>query len=75
MSIGFTHDYFHVDEETWLKKVGERIDCAGWQFEVLALDGRRIDRVRARALEEPAEAGLSTQDSRSRSSIIKSRSG
>jgi putative hemolysin len=25
--------------------VGERIDCAGWTFEVTALDGRRIDRV------------------------------
>ncbi|MDI3383596.1 hemolysin family protein [Xenophilus aerolatus] len=45
-----------------LPEVGERIDCAGWQFEVLALDGRRIDRVCARAIEEPAEAGLSTQD-------------
>ena len=45
-----------------LPEVGERIECAGWQFEVLALDGRRIDRVRARALEEPADAKLSTQD-------------
>ena len=28
-----------------LPKVGERIECAGWIFEVVALDGRRIDRV------------------------------
>jgi len=45
-----------------LPEVGERIECAGWQFEVLALDGRRIDRVQARALELPAEAALSAQD-------------
>ncbi|RYY49274.1 MAG: hypothetical protein EOO24_67125, partial [Comamonadaceae bacterium] len=31
-----------------LPAVGERVECAGWQFEVLALEGRRIDRVRAR---------------------------
>ena len=28
-----------------LPEVGERIECAGWIFEVIALDGRRIDRV------------------------------
>ena len=28
--------------------VGEHIECAGWSFEVLMLDGRRIDRVLAR---------------------------
>ncbi|MCB2027766.1 MAG: hypothetical protein KDH18_03220, partial [Rhodoferax sp.] len=26
---------------------GERIDCAGWSFEVVDLDGRRIDKVLA----------------------------
>jgi len=31
-----------------LPAVGERIGCAGWSFEVLSLDGRRIDRVLAR---------------------------
>jgi len=31
-----------------LPGVGDRIDCAGWTFEVLVLDGRRIDRVLAR---------------------------
>jgi putative hemolysin len=30
-----------------LPKVGERIDCAGWRFEVLDLDGKRIDKVLA----------------------------
>jgi len=30
-----------------LMKTGERIDCAGWQFEVLDLDGKRIDKVLA----------------------------
>jgi putative hemolysin len=27
---------------------GERIEANGWQFEVLALEGRRVDRVRAK---------------------------
>ncbi|HYP84402.1 hemolysin family protein [Variovorax sp.] len=42
-----------------LPKVGECIEAAGWRFEVLALDGRRIDRVRARPLEgeHAAEGG------------------
>ena len=31
-----------------LPTVGERIDCAGWTFEVAALDGRRIDKIVAR---------------------------
>ncbi len=34
---------------------GEQIECAGWRFEVLALEGRRIDRVMARPLAPPAE--------------------
>jgi putative hemolysin len=37
-----------------LPEVGERIDCAGWRFEVAALDGKRIDRVLAFA---QAQAG------------------
>lgn len=32
--------------------VGERIECAGWTFEVTALEGRRIDRVVAHASTE-----------------------
>jgi putative hemolysin len=32
-----------------LPEVGEVIDCAGWQFEIVALDGKRIDRVVARS--------------------------
>jgi putative hemolysin len=31
-----------------LPEVGQAIVCAGWVFEVLAMEGRRIDRVRAR---------------------------
>jgi putative hemolysin len=31
-----------------LPKVHEIIECAGWSFEVLELDGRRIDKVLAR---------------------------
>jgi putative hemolysin len=27
--------------------VGECVDCAGWRFEVLDLDGKRIDKVLA----------------------------
>ncbi|MEO7241768.1 MAG: hemolysin family protein [Variovorax sp.] len=30
-----------------LPDVGQSVECAGWMFEVLALEGRRIDRVRA----------------------------
>jgi putative hemolysin len=33
-----------------LPVTGERIDCAGWRFEVVDLDGRRIDKVLARQL-------------------------
>ena len=34
-----------------LPQVGERIECAGWLFEVVDLDGRRIDKVLATALD------------------------
>jgi putative hemolysin len=30
-----------------LLKTGEKVDCAGWRFEVLDLDGKRIDKVLA----------------------------
>jgi len=33
----------------------EHVDCAGWRFEVLVLDGRRIDQVLITRLPEPAE--------------------
>jgi len=38
-----------------LPKVGERIPCAGWVFEVVDLDGRRIDKVMASAEAAPAD--------------------
>jgi len=37
-----------------LPRVGERIECADWCFEVVDLDGRRIDKVLASALPEAA---------------------
>jgi putative hemolysin len=37
---------------------GETITCAGWRFEVIALEGRRVDRVAARLLSH-AESQLS----------------
>ncbi len=33
-----------------LPEVGERIECAGWRFEVVDLDGKRIDKVLASEL-------------------------
>ena len=35
------------DPKTMRLIASERIDCAGWCFEVEALEGRRIDRVQA----------------------------
>jgi len=50
-----------MSETGHLPAVGERIECAGWLFEVVDLDGRRIDKVLASALpnEDPDAA---TQD-------------
>lgn len=42
-----------------LLKTGERVDCAGWVFEVVDLDGRRIDKVLAHPLPSDSEAGAS----------------
>jgi putative hemolysin len=38
-----------------LPEVGERIDCGDWLFEVVDLDGRRIDKVLAVAVPQAAE--------------------
>jgi putative hemolysin len=35
-----------------LPVIGERIACEGWEFEVLALEGRRIDKLRAKQMAE-----------------------
>ncbi|HEY5581953.1 MAG TPA: hemolysin family protein [Rhodoferax sp.] len=43
-----------------LPSVGERITCADWQFEVLDLDGKRIDKVLATALAASAQPGEAT---------------
>ena len=37
-----------------LLNTGEKVECAGWQFEVVDLDGRRIDKVLASIVKEPA---------------------
>ena len=34
-----------------LLMTGEKVDCAGWRFEVVDIDGRRIDKVLAQAIE------------------------
>ena len=34
-----------------LLTTGEKVDCAGWRFEVVDIDGRRIDKVLAQAIE------------------------
>ncbi|GAB3656947.1 hemolysin family protein [Ramlibacter alkalitolerans] len=39
-----------------LPRPGERIDCGDWVFEVVDLDGRRIDKVLAQAVPQTAEA-------------------
>lgn len=39
-----------------LPGAGERIDCGDWVFEVVDLDGRRIDKVLAQPVREPADA-------------------
>ena len=39
---------------------GERIECAGWLFEVVDLDGKRIDKVLVSPLAVVAEAALSS---------------
>jgi len=40
-----------------LPEVGEQIEVSGWRFEVLALEGRRIDRVLARPLPQEGAEG------------------
>jgi putative hemolysin len=36
-----------------LLKITDKVDCAGWQFEVVDLDGRRIDKVLASVVKVP----------------------
>jgi putative hemolysin len=38
-----------------LLKTAEHVECAGWRFEVLDLDGKRIDKVLASPLPEPSD--------------------
>lgn len=39
-----------------LLETGESVDCVGWRFEVLDLDGKRIDKVLASPMVEQSEA-------------------
>ena len=39
-----------------LPRTGEVVEALGWHFEIVDLDGRRIDRVIAKRLETPEEA-------------------
>jgi putative hemolysin len=41
-----------------LPEVGEKFDYEGWRFEIVDLDGRRIDKVLATRLAEPAEPSV-----------------
>ena len=41
-----------------LLKTAEVVECAGWRFEVLDLDGKRIDKVLASSLPESESSGL-----------------
>ena len=43
-------------ESGHLPGVGERIACTGWIFEVLGLEGKRIDRVLAQ-MDQPDQSG------------------
>lgn len=44
-----------------LPAVGERIDCGEWVFEVVDLDGRRIDKVLAQPVPQPQPAPAGAQ--------------
>jgi putative hemolysin len=45
-----------------LPGVGECVDCAGWRFEVLDLDGKRIDKVLASRQLPESEGGAAGLD-------------
>jgi putative hemolysin len=45
-----------------LPAAGERIDCADWRFEVIDLDGKRIDKVLASPQLHPVRASVLAQD-------------
>jgi len=40
-----------------LPETGETVEALGWRFEVVDMDGRRIDKVLASRLGQPASAG------------------
>ena len=42
-----------------LPNIGDVIECAGWAFEVIEMEGRRIDKVLARPVAAAEETGIS----------------
>ena len=46
---------FVLAEFQHLPKTGETVETSGWRFEVLDLDGRRIDKVLASRIQNPAD--------------------
>ncbi|MBL0422927.1 HlyC/CorC family transporter [Ramlibacter sp. AW1] len=51
-----------MSESGTLPAVGERIECAGWSFEVVDLDGKRIDKVLAVFVPPPAPPPTSSDE-------------
>ena len=45
-----------------LPGVADRIECAGWVFEVVDLDGKRIDKVLAQPAPQPVAGALTSED-------------
>jgi putative hemolysin len=43
-----------------LPVTGDTIECAGWKFEVTVIDGRRIDKVHARAVSAASAQAVSS---------------
>jgi putative hemolysin len=44
---------FVLDQLNRLPQVGEVFEASGWQFEILDLDGRRIDKILAKRKSTP----------------------
>jgi hypothetical protein len=42
-------------EELAIPRFDDAVDWEGWRFEVVALDGKRIDKLRVSRIEEPGE--------------------
>jgi putative hemolysin len=47
---------FALEGFGYLPKAGESFDAAGWRFEVVDMDGRRVDKILAKRLVAPRRA-------------------